>query len=425
MKRQLLSLLVLLLFIPIALPADELPIYPGKTISYGSSFYAGVAFPLDGGWSYGGSIQTAFYFKDVIPSTLFGITGGYNFLLESGESRFFSNGGIRGSYSFPLAGFFSLNPGAGFTIAFPHNFSDSPVIPVFEGGLEMRFQLFDRNCLSFEALMKYPVGETLPLQFFLGIGLTRYTPLKIKSKPVEAAFSAGPSRFSPDNDGDNDNLEIEMDVVNGQNVKRWDIQIFDEYDQRVKSWAGGSKPPAFTHWDGITESGELVDSAMYYRIEMKIEDILGNVFTDSEEIMTDILIQKIGGKFKIMIPNIVFPPNSADFTLLGDDDLAKNTEIIRKIAVKLEKYPEYRVRIEGHGNLDFWRDEAEAAIEQEEILIPLTEARANMIKEVLIQEGVDGNRLLTEGLGGSNPIVPFEDKENRWKNRRVEFILLK
>ena len=30
-----------------------------------------------------------------------------------------------------------------------------------------------------------------------------------------------------------------------------------------------------------------------------------------------------------------------------------------------------------------------------------------------------------EGLGGTEPVVPFSDLKNRWKNRRVEFILIK
>lgn len=31
----------------------------------------------------------------------------------------------------------------------------------------------------------------------------------------------------------------------------------------------------------------------------------------------------------------------------------------------------------------------------------------------------------TIGYGGNRPIVPHSDLDNRWKNRRVEFILIK
>ena len=41
----------------------------------------------------------------------------------------------------------------------------------------------------------------------------------------------------------------------------------------------------------------------------------------------------------------------------------------------------------------------------------------------LVQRGLESWRISTVGLGGSIPVVPFGDLENRWKNRRVEFVL--
>jgi len=38
---------------------------------------------------------------------------------------------------------------------------------------------------------------------------------------------------------------------------------------------------------------------------------------------------------------------------------------------------------------------------------------------------VDAKRLSVEGMGSSQPVVDFKDGVNRWKNRRVEFILYK
>jgi len=43
----------------------------------------------------------------------------------------------------------------------------------------------------------------------------------------------------------------------------------------------------------------------------------------------------------------------------------------------------------------------------------------------LIEYGVDAKRLSVRGLGSSEPVVAFTDDVNRWKNRRVEFILIK
>jgi outer membrane protein OmpA-like peptidoglycan-associated protein len=63
--------------------------------------------------------------------------------------------------------------------------------------------------------------------------------------------------------------------------------------------------------------------------------------------------------------------------------------------------------------------------EQREELIPLSTARAETVREALIERGMDADRISIVGRGGSDPIVPHTDLENRWKNRRVEFILIR
>ena len=65
-------------------------------------------------------------------------------------------------------------------------------------------------------------------------------------------------------------------------------------------------------------------------------------------------------------------------------------------------------------------------VEQAKILklvITLRKARAQTVKQMLIGFGVSEARLSTVGVGGRQPVVPREDKDNWWKNRRVEFIL--
>ena len=63
--------------------------------------------------------------------------------------------------------------------------------------------------------------------------------------------------------------------------------------------------------------------------------------------------------------------------------------------------------------------------EQEEALIPLSKARAEAVKQALVKLGLDEARVATAGVGGAQPLVAFGDSVNRWKNRRVEFILIK
>ena len=55
--------------------------------------------------------------------------------------------------------------------------------------------------------------------------------------------------------------------------------------------------------------------------------------------------------------------------------------------------------------------------------MPLSRARAQVLRDALIERGVDPARMTTVGHGGSRPVVPHWDLEERWKNRRVEFVL--
>ena len=51
-------------------------------------------------------------------------------------------------------------------------------------------------------------------------------------------------------------------------------------------------------------------------------------------------------------------------------------------------------------------------------------ARAETVRQELIKRGIGADRLSLAALGGTNPVVPFSDIPNRWKDRRVEFILI-
>ena len=62
--------------------------------------------------------------------------------------------------------------------------------------------------------------------------------------------------------------------------------------------------------------------------------------------------------------------------------------------------------------------------EVEEVLQISLEMRRR-VKEQLKKNGVDSARLTAVGRGGSQPVVARSDKDNWWKNRRVEFILNK
>jgi outer membrane protein OmpA-like peptidoglycan-associated protein len=95
----------------------------------------------------------------------------------------------------------------------------------------------------------------------------------------------------------------------------------------------------------------------------------------------------------------------------------------------LNKFDTYKVTVEGHTN-PIAQTEAEKRREQETDL-RLSAQRAQTVVDYLVDLGVDRNRLTPIGVGGSRVVAPYAgpdgqpNRANWWKNRRVEFLLVK
>ncbi len=100
--------------------------------------------------------------------------------------------------------------------------------------------------------------------------------------------------------------------------------------------------------------------------------------------------------------------------------------IISKLIKTLAQYPDYHIIIEGHANnVGKMLEYSKAKIESEEKaeVLPLSIARAEKIKTMLVANGIAAGRISTKGFGSSQPVYSFTDVQNRWKNRRVEVVL--
>ena len=139
----------------------------------------------------------------------------------------------------------------------------------------------------------------------------------------------------------------------------------------------------------------------------------------------DILVLREENKLKISISTIFFKPNTADYLSLAPEMAEKNLATLDRLAEILKRYGDYNIRLEGHAVRVFWDRADKWLNEENEELLPLSKERADAIRNALIQRGIEGARMTTNGLGGYAPVVPHSDMVNRWKNRRVEFILLK
>ncbi|MDR3301621.1 MAG: OmpA family protein [Spirochaetaceae bacterium] len=234
-----------------------------------------------------------------------------------------------------------------------------------------------------------------------------------------------PPLFSPDGDKIGDELDINLAAQSQLPFESWSFVI---YDHEVPFWtrSGGADVPQKLIWNGRGDDSVLVESATNYPYIFTVTDSQGQRSEAAGSIQVDVLIIRDGDKLRMRVPAIIFRANNADFVDktvdkkrgLDQTTIDNNERVLSRVAEILQKFPDYKVRIEGHAN-----SETGTAKEEQE-LIPLSRRRAQFVQEWLVRHGTNAARLSADGLGGKDPVMKNRgDRANWWKNRRVEFVL--
>ena len=109
----------------------------------------------------------------------------------------------------------------------------------------------------------------------------------------------------------------------------------------------------------------------------------------------------------IVLQNIQFEFNSSALT--GDSQSG-----IEILSTFLKRNPELRVELAGHtddvGNANY--------------NLKLSSDRAEVVRQALIANGIEENRLTAKGYGASKPLFPNDSEEHRALNRRTEMIII-
>jgi outer membrane protein OmpA-like peptidoglycan-associated protein len=110
---------------------------------------------------------------------------------------------------------------------------------------------------------------------------------------------------------------------------------------------------------------------------------------------------------KFILNNLQFDVQSAVL-------LEPSKKELDKLAKILNDRPTIKIRLEGHTDVI-----GSAKLNQK-----LSEQRVISAKKYLIQKGISGSRIATQGFGGTRPISSGTSEEERRKNRRVEIVIL-
>ena len=260
--------------------------------------------------------------------------------------------------------------------------------------------------------------------------------------PPQLSVKTAPEYFSPDNDGTDDDLFIKLSGSSKAMFKNWSFVIEDPKGKPFWQTSGTSLITERIIWDGLSNTqknsrgyAERVQSATDYPYTFTVTDTLGMTSVAKGVIQVDVLVIRDGDVLKMAVPSIIFRSDNADFKTSKevkngiDPEIAANNErVLKRIAEILNKFKDYRVTVVGHANrvTDTEAEETEDnPIQWGPALIPLSAKRAEFVKSYLVKKGVSETRLSTEGKGGTELVVDYKDKDNNWKNRRVEFILEK
>jgi len=259
-----------------------------------------------------------------------------------------------------------------------------------------------------------------------------YAPVKASSEafalvatPPTGSIVINPPLFSPDGSGAGDTVALALEASSRYaKINDWSLDIMDPGGNNFASFRG-QWPMKSLSWNGRNAKNELVESAEDYPVVARVRDEFGNTLELKSAIHVDILIVKMGDGYRIRIASIVFKPFTADYLSVDPAIAERNVSTLNLLAEKLNKFPGYQIRMVGHAVMVNWDNPALGRAEQDKELLPLSKARAAAIMQALATKGIEAGRMVTDGVGASDQIVPDSDFPNRWKNRRVEFFLQK
>ena len=236
--------------------------------------------------------------------------------------------------------------------------------------------------------------------------------------------------FTPDSDGTNDIAILTPKLTNICDVPQsWKVEILDPKGATFREYEGSGMLPETIEWDGKGSSGEDVFAKNKYGIKITVipsaADIARTgqtelVAKDTIEIGIPMLVIIPNRKWKIVVNTIHFDPDRATFDRISKEQQKENIETLDSLAKQIKAHPDCSITIEGYAN-----NVTNTERENIEELVPLSQLRAEAILQLLADRGIEKDVFTAKGKGGANPLAAWEDRENWWKNRRVEFIVEK
>ncbi|MEI6125265.1 MAG: OmpA family protein [Pseudomonadota bacterium] len=165
---------------------------------------------------------------------------------------------------------------------------------------------------------------------------------------------------------------------------------------------GGKKGAAIGAGTGLVVGGLSGAAIGHYmdKQEQEMRQALSNAETASIQREQDILAITFKADFMFDVNSATIKPGAY-------------AEIDR-ISLVLNKYPQTKMRIEGHTD----------SAGSEDYNQKLSEKRAESVKNALVVRNVDPARIETIGLGESSPVASNDTESGKQQNRRVKVVII-
>lgn len=238
---------------------------------------------------------------------------------------------------------------------------------------------------------------------------------RVDTRPPDLDLNPGESTFSPDGDGEDEELPIRVAMKDDSGIDAWSLRILctPQTEKRIqrllKSWQGSTVPPESIVWNGTGDNSENIESLEYLTLWLEARDRAGNLAPPRlARVSTGILFRPlVPGQRQLVSRVPVQQYFDSKSELTSDGEYAAS-----RILSALNRYRRYNVNSYVNSGI----------VGTEENNLDITERRAYSLFKRM--EKSWPSKLKFQGLGESEILSTAPDDFTQYRNERIEIQLV-
>lgn len=238
--------------------------------------------------------------------------------------------------------------------------------------------------------------------------------ISVDTRPPDVSIQPDLFKITPDGDGIEDKNFFHIQFLDQSLLKNYTLNLYEVLNingkktrNPFKTWTSQNSLPDLIYFEGVSDTGLIMESLKDYEYELEVTDIYNNSLKKTSTLIrSGVLVIPSQPYLKITLTGLTY---GASLSIESFDALNQVFNLLKY------DYPGYRVRIESHTH----------SHDKEEINIQLSEQRARSIMNFFANKGMSLKNIAYQGFGEIMPLTEIESEINDYKNDRIEFILLK